>query len=222
MTFLKWLLTRKSEKPAGASASPRVLPSEPVPRAGPTLEEQLARLQAANDAAAEQLRADLQTGIQQTANKVLQEELAEWRQPLEDPVRQAIRQIFADHPALEWLLDGEWMSVNSTNVDRIRYFAGDMTLDVEFHSGSWYEYFEVPPEIAAGMYSANSKGRYVWNWLRDVYPFRRLRKGTKPSLRYPRHPRVVRALNKEEIAEHGIHAVRARNLELIRQKLRLK
>ena len=63
----------------------------------------------------------------------------------------------------------EWTGLSSSTVAAARYDANAGTLSVIFKSGRSYDY-QVPPEVAAGLFSSPSPGRYV----RDVlsgYPY---------------------------------------------------
>jgi KTSC domain len=64
--------------------------------------------------------------------------------------------------------DGEWQPLASSNVSAARYVASPSgalgILSVRFASGGEYDYYDVPAEVAAALFVANSPGRYV----RDV------------------------------------------------------
>ena len=63
----------------------------------------------------------------------------------------------------------EWTALSSSTVAAARWVASAGTLSVLFKSGRSYDY-AVPPDVAAGLFSAPSPGRYV----RDVlsgYPY---------------------------------------------------
>ena len=57
----------------------------------------------------------------------------------------------------------EWTALSSSTVAAARWVASAGTLSVLFKSGRSYDYI-VPPDVAAGLFSASSPGRYV----RDV------------------------------------------------------
>lgn len=65
-------------------------------------------------------------------------------------------------------------SVSSSSVASVGYDPKTQTLELEFHSGSVYEYSEVPPEVFQGLMEAPSKGRYFANEIRGQYPSTRL------------------------------------------------
>jgi hypothetical protein len=65
-------------------------------------------------------------------------------------------------------------SVSSSSVASVGYDPKTETLELEFHSGSVYEYSEVPPEVFRGLMEAPSKGRYFANEIRGQYPSTRV------------------------------------------------
>ncbi len=50
--------------------------------------------------------------------------------------------------------------VSSSNLASVGYDAESKTLEIEFQSGSIYQYFAVPEKIFSGLMSAASRGRY--------------------------------------------------------------
>jgi hypothetical protein len=65
-------------------------------------------------------------------------------------------------------------SVESSNVTEIGYQEEDRTFYVRFHNGALYAYYEVEPDVFDLMMSANSKGSFVWQYLRDRYNYSRV------------------------------------------------
>ena len=61
--------------------------------------------------------------------------------------------------------------VVSANVHSVGYDAGAGTLEVEFTSGSVYQYFDVPESEYEGLMSAGSKGRYFNRNIKDCYAY---------------------------------------------------
>lgn len=51
--------------------------------------------------------------------------------------------------------------VSSSNIASIGYDARTQTLEVEFHSGSVYQYHGVPPSLYQGLMGAPSHGEYL-------------------------------------------------------------
>jgi len=58
-------------------------------------------------------------------------------------------------------LPSGWVPLASTNVRAARYDEDSATLSVVFHSGGEYDYYNVSPQVAAGLFEAASPGRYV-------------------------------------------------------------
>ena len=65
-------------------------------------------------------------------------------------------------------------SVSSSNVCSVGYDVDTDTLEVEFHSGSIYQYDGVPESVYLGLMQAASKGSYLHQHIRDQYPYRRI------------------------------------------------
>ena len=65
--------------------------------------------------------------------------------------------------------------VTSSNLSSVGYDASDRTLEVEFHDGKIYQYFEVPASVYRGLINAPSKGSYFHAHIRTTYRYRRLR-----------------------------------------------
>jgi len=64
--------------------------------------------------------------------------------------------------------------VSSSNVAAVGYQEADQALFVEFHSGALYRYEGVPRDVYDAFVAASSKGRFVWQRLRDRYSYRRV------------------------------------------------
>ena len=47
-------------------------------------------------------------------------------------------------------------------------------LEVEFHGGSVYQYERVPQSVFADLMGASSRGQYLAQHVKDVYPYRRI------------------------------------------------
>ncbi|RIK39833.1 MAG: KTSC domain-containing protein [Chloroflexi bacterium] len=69
------------------------------------------------------------------------------------------------------------VTVRSTMLYAIGYNAATETLEVVFNSGGIYRYFHVPPDVYRGLVAAESKGRYMWSNVFNLYPYVRLRRG---------------------------------------------
>ena len=65
--------------------------------------------------------------------------------------------------------------VQSSNIRSVGYDATAQTLEIEFHSGGIYHYFEVPESVHLGLLAAPSKGTYFHERIEDRYRYRRVR-----------------------------------------------
>jgi hypothetical protein len=85
----------------------------------------------------------------------------------------------------EWLVTGGWntaeVHVNQlTRLDSSMLYAAGYdpkteTLEVVFNSGGIYRYSAVPPEVYEELLRTDSKGRYMWMNVLNLYPYERLR-----------------------------------------------
>lgn len=50
---------------------------------------------------------------------------------------------------------------SSSNIAEIAYDEGSETLEIRFHNGSVYQYFDVPEAMWDGLKNADSKGKYL-------------------------------------------------------------
>lgn len=64
--------------------------------------------------------------------------------------------------------------VSSSNVASVGYDDASSTLEVEFHSGAVYQYFDVPRSIFEMINQADSPGAVVNEQLRGVYRYARV------------------------------------------------
>lgn len=64
--------------------------------------------------------------------------------------------------------------VNSSNIISAGYDAADQTLEIEFQSGSVYQYFDVPERIFQGLMTAASKGEYFHDFILKEFDFQEL------------------------------------------------
>ncbi len=65
----------------------------------------------------------------------------------------------------------ERVSVVSTNVRSVGYDKSSSILEIEFKSGSIYQYFAVPEKEYQGLMNAVSKGRYLNQNIKDSYRY---------------------------------------------------
>lgn len=63
--------------------------------------------------------------------------------------------------------------VRSSAIRAVGYDGATRTLEVEFRSGSVYDYEDVPPEEVLGLLEADSLGRYFGTRIRPGYRARR-------------------------------------------------
>jgi len=68
----------------------------------------------------------------------------------------------------------EWISVVSTNLSRIRYDKNTNTLEIEFHGGRVYQYFDVPIQVFEELKIADSHGKYFNQQIKGHYRYARV------------------------------------------------
>lgn len=61
--------------------------------------------------------------------------------------------------------------VDSSNISSIGYDEDSNTLEVEFHSGAVYQYFDVPLNVYQEIMEAGSKGQYFAQHIKGYYRF---------------------------------------------------
>lgn len=61
--------------------------------------------------------------------------------------------------------------VDSSNITSIGYDENSNTLEVEFHSGAIYQYFDVPFNVYQGVMDASSKGQYFAQHIKGYFRF---------------------------------------------------
>ncbi|MGD0036483.1 MAG: KTSC domain-containing protein [Bacteroidota bacterium] len=61
--------------------------------------------------------------------------------------------------------------VDSTNITSIGYDEDSNTLEVEFHSGAIYQYFDVPLNVYQEMIQESSKGQYFVQHIKGYYRY---------------------------------------------------
>lgn len=62
--------------------------------------------------------------------------------------------------------------VNSSNLNSVGY--DDGVLEIAFHHGGTYQYFNVPSFIYSGLLSASSKGTYFHENIKNNYQHSRI------------------------------------------------
>lgn len=61
--------------------------------------------------------------------------------------------------------------VDSSNISSIGYDEDSNTLEIEFHSGAVYQYFDVPMNVYQAIMEASSKGQYFAQNIKGYYRF---------------------------------------------------
>lgn len=61
--------------------------------------------------------------------------------------------------------------VSSSNIASIGYDPTTQTLEVEFHNGNIYQYFDVPQHVYDCLLTASSKGQYLNQNIKLVYRY---------------------------------------------------
>lgn len=64
--------------------------------------------------------------------------------------------------------------VSSSNIASIGYESSSQTLEIEFHSGGVYEYYNVPEGVYTGLLTAGSHGVYFHEHIKEKYRFTKL------------------------------------------------
>ncbi len=64
--------------------------------------------------------------------------------------------------------------VTSSNIKSVGYDAASKLLELEFHSGGVYQYFNVPETTHNGLVKAESHGSYFHRNIRDKYRYRKI------------------------------------------------
>jgi hypothetical protein len=67
------------------------------------------------------------------------------------------------------------VGVSSSNLGSVGYDPSTNTLEIEFRSGSVYQYFNVPHTVYQGLMNAASHGRYFHTYIRERYRYRQVR-----------------------------------------------
>jgi hypothetical protein len=64
--------------------------------------------------------------------------------------------------------------VSSTNITSVGYDQQSMTLEIEFASGTVYQYFDVPETVHAEFMGSSSKGQFFGSQIKGGYRFARV------------------------------------------------
>jgi hypothetical protein len=68
--------------------------------------------------------------------------------------------------------------VVSSDLASVGYDAKSKILEIEFHSGGLYRYFEVPKDVFDQLLAAESKGRFFAAHIREHFRFERIKRST--------------------------------------------
>lgn len=66
-------------------------------------------------------------------------------------------------------------SVSSSNISSVGYDSESHTLEVEFHGGGVYQYFDVPQSTYDELMHASSHGSYFHRYIKDQYRWVKIR-----------------------------------------------
>jgi hypothetical protein len=64
--------------------------------------------------------------------------------------------------------------VASSTIQSMGYDAASSTLEIEFLTGSIYQYYNVPEHIYEQMCAAPSKGQFLHQYIKNAYPYSRV------------------------------------------------
>lgn len=68
----------------------------------------------------------------------------------------------------------DWVGFNSTSLIRARYRPENSSLEVEFHGGRVYEYFDVPESVFQALIASDSAGKFFAENIKGVFRYARL------------------------------------------------
>lgn len=68
----------------------------------------------------------------------------------------------------------EFQAFTSSNIAAIRYDQELGVLEVSFHNGGTYEYYDVPAQVAADFDRAVSKGEFLAEHIKGAYRYSRI------------------------------------------------
>lgn len=68
----------------------------------------------------------------------------------------------------------EFTPFTSSNIASARYDDAQQTLEVTFHSGGTYQYYDVPAQVAAEFNRAESKGSFLATDIKGHYRYTRV------------------------------------------------
>ena len=80
------------------------------------------------------------------------------------------------------------IDVDSSHLKTIEH--NGKNLYITFKNGSTYEYDNVPEAMARQMLKVDSKGKFLWRYIRDKYPYRKTK--SIPNQKYDSDPNAVK------------------------------
>ena len=68
----------------------------------------------------------------------------------------------------------ERKKVISSNISSIGYNPEDRIIEIEFHDGGIYQYFDVPKTICDDLMTARSHGSFFHRYIKNNYQWRKI------------------------------------------------
>lgn len=65
----------------------------------------------------------------------------------------------------------QFPAFTSSNISTIRYEDELMILEVKFHNGGTYQYYDMPNHVAAALQAADSKGAFLASDIKGNYRY---------------------------------------------------
>jgi len=69
----------------------------------------------------------------------------------------------------------ERQSVSSSDINSVGYDSESHTLEIEFHNGDVYQYFDVPQSTYDALMHASSHGSYFHRYIKDRHRWVKIR-----------------------------------------------
>lgn len=64
--------------------------------------------------------------------------------------------------------------VDSSNIESVGYDTESQTLEIEFHNGYVYQYFDVPEHIFSSLMAAGSHGKWFHENIKGYFRYARI------------------------------------------------
>jgi hypothetical protein len=64
--------------------------------------------------------------------------------------------------------------LDSTNINSVCYYEDTETLEIEFHNGYVYQYFDVPESFYTNLLGAGSRGKYFSENIKGRFRYARI------------------------------------------------